>query len=255
MQSNKVIILTILIATVMALLLALFIIYLLVTYFKKQSILKIAFDKELLTTQLEIQEQTLQHISQELHDNIAQFLTLAQLHLTTLEIQTPKTKFKTEEAIRLIEHCMEEIRNISRSLNIDYITRNGLLSMIEEHINQLKKTSCFKIKLNISGESRYLEDKKEIMLFRIVQEALNNVSKHSKASNISISFIYSPDHLKCIIEDDGIGFNVAEKLSIDHSNRSSGLQNIIRRAKMINASYEINSTNNKGTRLCITIPD
>lgn len=254
MQDSEIIILTISTATSIAVSLAFLIIYILFKNNQKQNILKSIFDKELLTAQLEIQEQTFQQISKELHDNVGHFLTIAKLNLDTLPTSSCKsTIHNIQQASFWINHSLEDIRTLSKSMDKDYIVHHGLLKMLEKHIEKLKKNRHFAIKLEVLGEEKYLDEKADIMLFRIIQEAINNIIKHSKANNIIISLNYTKDYLKCSIGDDGIGFNVQEKLNLRIRNESSGLQNIIRRAKMINASHEINSTN-KGTTLCITIP-
>jgi signal transduction histidine kinase len=126
--------------------------------------------------------------------------------------------------------------------------------MLIKHVDSLKRSTLYHITFDIIGEVEELDCKTDIMLFRIIQESINNIIKHSRGNCIDISLTYTETHLECVVKDDGIGFDVAEKLNTGVKNGSSGLQNIIRRAKMINANYQINSIDNKGTTVCITIP-
>lgn len=223
-------------------------------FLKEVDLIKSNFEKELFKTQLEIQEETFQHISLELHDNVGHFLSLAKLHLTTFKTSLPdEITEKIDAATLLIAHSLDEIRNISKSLNTENIKNNGLIKTVQQQIEQLNKFGQFKVNLVITGRTCYLEDLKEIVLFRIMQESLNNIVKHSKANMIHIKLHYDEEQLLLSIHDNGIGFMVEKSLGNENQD-SSGLKNIIKRSSMINAIPEISSSPEKGTTITIITP-
>jgi two-component system NarL family sensor kinase len=223
-------------------------------FIQEVAFIKSGFEKELFTTQLEMQEATFQHISLELHDNVGHFLSLAKLHLTSLKIPLAKeVTDKIEAAVLLISYSMEEIRGIGRSLDKEGIISNGLLKTVHQQVEQLKKLGQFAINLTVTGNTVYLEDQKEIFLYRIMQESINNIVKHSKADLININFHYDDQKLLLSIHDNGVGFRIGNLLD-SKSYGSSGLKNIIKRSSLINATHEILSEPEEGTTIKITTP-
>ncbi|MEO6000820.1 MAG: ATP-binding protein [Chitinophagaceae bacterium] len=261
MQTQKEIILLIVATTFLLFILLSFIVTMLFLnknqqngFLKEVELIKSNFEKELLKTQLEIQEETFQHISLELHDNVGHFLSLAKLHLTTLRIPIHEelTK-KMDAAALLIAYSLDEIRNISKSLNPENIKSNGLIKTVEQQIEQLQKSGQFTINFTLSGKTCYLEDQKEIVLFRILQESLNNIVRHSKANLIHIKLHYDEQKLLLSIHDNGIGFNI-DHLYRNEKHNSSGLKNIIKRSSLLNATHEILSIPGEGTTIKIITP-
>ncbi len=223
-------------------------------FLKEVDLIKSKFEQELFKTQLETQEETFQHISLELHDNVGHFLSLAKLHLTTLNIPLPDEAIeKINASTLLIAHSLDEIRNISKSLNTEHIKSNGLIKAIQQQIEQLNKFEQFTVNFIITGRICYLEDLKEIILFRITQESVNNIVKHSNADIVEIILHYDEDKLLLSIRDNGIGFKV-ENLLHDENQTSSGLKNIFKRSSLINAVPEILSSPGKGTTINIITP-
>lgn len=261
MQTQKEVILVIVVTGFLFFILISYILTMLSFHKKKQlgfqkevELIKANFEKELLKTQLEIQEETFQHISLELHDNVGHFLSLAKLHLTTMNGSLPvEVNEKLEASVLLLTYSLNEIRNISKSLNTENIKSNGLIKTVEQQVEQLHKSGQFVIHFSISGKTCYLEDQKEIVLFRIIQEALNNIVRHSKADTISITLHYDEQKLLLAISDNGIGFNVIEALN-GEAHASSGLKNIIKRSSLINATHEIVSKPGEGTKINIITP-
>ena len=176
-------------------------------YYKDLEKLKIAYENDLLQSQLEIQEQTFQNISREIHDNIGQKLTLAKLYLNTLEIKEPGIVLqKTNDSIELIGEAINDLSNISRSMSSEIVLNNGLIKALEFETNQLRKSGLYDINLRVTGETIFLDANKELVLFRIVQEALNNIVKHALASIIEIHLHYETENLNLDITDNGKGF-------------------------------------------------
>jgi signal transduction histidine kinase len=238
-----------------------FIFYFVYSYRKKQKLdseernrLKMKFDNELLLAQLEIQEQTLKTISEEIHDNIGQALSLAKLKLNTLKYdQQDLLVEKINDSRELVSKAIRDLRDLSRSLNTDSIASMGLVRAIEQELDILRK-SGFQTTLYTEGEIRKMEPQKELILFRIVQESLNNIIKHAGARTIRITALYTGNELDLQVEDDGKGAE-ANSLDMDgNSYRSLGLRNMYNRAGLIGGTFSIHSVPGNGTIVKLTIP-
>lgn len=213
--------------------------------------IKATFETMLLSSQIEIQEQTFQNISREIHDNIGLSLTLSKLNLTLFceEHSNQILTSKISGSIELISSAIEDLRNISRSLNSDSISSNGFLRALEGEVEAINKLGIALVKLSTEGTERFFHSNTELVVFRIVQEALNNAIKHSKAKIIEILTNFDESHVEIRIEDDGKGFNINDI----HQNKGSGLRNMSARTKSINGQFNILS-NCQGTKISIIIP-
>ena len=237
---------------------AAFIIFMLTAYRKRQissqkdfEQLKLDYEKNLFKTQLEIQEQTFQHISREIHDNITLSLTLAKLHLHTLDINNRETAAtKVDTSIELVSKTITQLSDISKGLNAEVIIEQGLLRAVEDEIKRIEQTGIFCIHYSVSGEPVYLDAKKELIIFRIIQEAFNNIIKHAEAKKTELSLHYYHSQLYITISDDGNGFDTG----LTDGNRHAGLKNMETRIKMLNGSMMIRSHPGKGTLLNFTTP-
>ncbi len=209
------------------------------------------FDQELLQTQLEIQEHTLKTISQEIHDNVGQVLILAKLNLNTLQFSEGADKQqKIDASISLVGKAINDLRDLSRSMNGDKIADLGLQEAIENELKIIQNTGQFATNVTVSGKPYKLQAQSETVIFRIVQECLNNIIKHSKAKNISADINYQPGKYKLHIQDDGAGFDLD---TLTAGNTGIGLKNMESRAALIGASFNINSAVNKGTTVAVQI--
>lgn len=210
------------------------------------------FQQTLLQTQLEIQEQTLKNISQEVHDNIGQVLTLAKLNLNTLDFANMNNlQQKVEDSKQLVSKAINDLRDLSKSLNTDNVTTWGLIKSIEYQLELIRKNG-YETKLVIEGEITKLEPQKELIIFRIVQETLNNIMKHAEATKISVQAIYFMDTFELMILDNGKGFDIFQVES--DASRGLGIKNMHNRAKLVNAAFQLSSTIGSGTILQLTIP-
>jgi signal transduction histidine kinase len=219
---------------------------------KEQEKMQILFQQELLKTQLEIQEQTFLNISQEIHDNIGQILSLIKINIENMAVNMSNQQSeKLAETKSLIIKVISDIRNLSKILNADFINRIGLPAAIEQQLNLLRKTGQFEIQFGIHGEVTDYDAQSELVIFRIVQELLNNIIKHSEASIIVVSIHYQPEKLTIVVNDNGKGFDIFKAQS---ANNSLGLLNIKNRIKMVNGYINFDSQLQKGTTVLIELP-
>lgn len=212
--------------------------------------LKHLHEKQLLETRIELQEQTFREISTEIHDNISPGLILSKLHLHTLTATgaPPEQQKNLGLSMELITRAIRDLRNIARSFDAETIIREGLLPAIESRLNNLNNTGLFHIEYQVAGTVRLLEPRVALSCFRIIQEALNNIVKHSRASNLLLSLAFHDTSVELRIEDDGIGMETWKMYA------GSGLRNIRQRASLLKAGCEITSAPGRGTSIRINIP-
>lgn len=238
--------------------LLIFIITIIVLYKKRQAQLeknineiKEQQEKIVLNAKLEIQEETFRHISREIHDNINLSLTLAKLNLNTLNLnEVERIPNKIQNSIDLLSRSIIELSDISQSLNADFIIKNGLLKALQDEILRIKQIDLFDISYKIEGTPKYMDSQKELLIFRMIQESIKNIIKHSGAKHVDLTLDYNESFLSISIKDDGIGFDPEKKTE----RKEAGLNNIRTRIKLLNGHLTIYSTPFSGTLINFSIP-
>lgn len=216
--------------------------------------LQVDHEKDLLNLKIEIQENTFQDIAREIHDNINLSLTLAKLQLNALLWEeTEKHREVIVSTMQLITKSLESLRNISRSLNSDIISTQGLTNAIQEEINRITATGLIQIVLDVHGKAIFMDSQKELIVFRTIQEAFNNILKHASASMANVNLDYQEMGLRISIKDDGVGFQFQSFKEMAITGRS-GLKNMESRLKALNGSIQVKTRPNLGTQLLFYIP-
>lgn len=209
---------------------------------KKQAL----FEQELATSQMEIKEQTLNYIGQELHDDLGQKLSVARLMTNKILISSADEKDETaKEANLLIGECIQDIRNLSKILITNQVEHFGFAESLEREISRIQKLDYLQVEYSNNNRDAELDSNHALILFRITQECVNNVIKHSKAKKMNLVINDTPDFMEIRIHDNGTGFN--ENLQKE----GSGLKNMKNRAKIINGELSIHSSENEGTEVWI----
>jgi signal transduction histidine kinase len=211
----------------------------------EKEMMSIQFEQTLLQSKLEIQEQTFHDISQELHDNIGQVLSLISINLNLLN--APQEADKIARMDEMLGKALADLRNLSHSLDGDYIRNNGWTGLVIKLMNNLEATGKFKTTLRLEENLPPLGPEKPIILFRMIQEVINNIIKHAEANTIYLIAIKENNKLVITIQDDGRGFS--ENLVAG----GAGLHNLQNRAKMINAELTVKSQPGQGTLVTISI--
>lgn len=246
------IVLTIIFASVFFVMLMATVVFAIWRYYSRKRIHEIEvmqFEQTLLETRLEIQEQTFRTISQELHDNLGQVLSLAKLQMNTTNFEKPEeAREKVYGAIDLVGSAIQSIRDLAKTMHSESVNRAGLMEALETEVRMLQKTGTMQPVYQVSGTPVPLDDSKSLIIFRIVQEALHNVIKHAKATVVEMNLDFTKDNLKVTIRDNGNGFN--GRRSAD----GSGLRNMRDRAKIIGAEFDLQSMEGRGTTITLTIP-
>jgi signal transduction histidine kinase len=214
----------------------------------EQERMNIEFEQTLLKSRLEIQEHTFANISRELHDNLGQVLSLLSIHLNTLK--APNEADKIQLMDNLLGKAITDMRNLSHSLDADYIRNNGWADPVCKLLDDLNKTGKYSTHVSVEEDLPSLGSEKPIILFRMIQEVINNIIKHARANTLSFKAKKENDRVVITIQDNGQGFN-RQKIR-----EGSGLRNLENRSKMINAGITIESEEGLGTLVTISIkPD
>lgn len=223
-------------------------------HLKEMLELKESFAQTLLKSKVEIQEQTLDHISKELHSNISQIASLININLSTFLEKNPSDN-NLSETKGLAKQLLSELKAISASLNTDYIMKIGFASALENELLRVSKSMESPAVLSKSGEEFRLSPDREIILFRLCQEVLNNSIRYASATQIQVRLDYLEEGIELELSDNGVGFDMDQvENNKDSKKESTGLINIKKRADVIKAILRINSTIGKGTEVLIQIP-
>lgn len=209
------------------------------------------YDSAILNSQIEVQAQTLKEVSDELHDNVGQLLSSVILHMKVLgEKAEPEIQKQIEDTKSLVTEVKDQVRHISRSISPQHIENFGLFDSITYQADRINRIGAIKIDLKIEGIQKNYNPRIELVLFRMVQELINNAIKHSECENIYIKLMYIYEKLTISVKDDGKGFDKAEILKNRQFKDGSGLHSLENKAKYINCSITFTSGGN-GTRVTI----
>lgn len=212
--------------------------------------LKTNFENELLKSQMEVQEQTMQTLASNLHDNIGQLMSLTVVTLSTVNAEDPdKVRQKVDSATQLAQRAIKEIRQISRLIYGQELIRTGLAKAITFELDYLKTAGLHTVTLNSNYQPVEGQNDKEIILFRIFQEILNNAVRHAEATAIDVVINQDKQNLSVIFKDNGKGFVEEEVVK---EKRGMGLFNIRKRVALIGGQISIDAQN--GTEIKIVVP-
>lgn len=235
----------------LALLLVGFIITMLIVYRRKQ----FQHQQELLNARLEIQENIFKNLSEEIHDNIGQELSVLKLTLSVIPTQADnQTGSYIKESRTMVNHIISSVSDLSKSLHTDRILKIGIVEAIKFELDKIAKTNLFKTSFNFTGQDLHMSEGNEILVFRIIQEILNNTIKHSKAKNIHAEIIYRGNSIFFIFTDDGVGFDVKEAMQRPSSSRGIGLTSMVNRTKLIGGQLTLWSQPGMGAKTTIELP-
>jgi len=209
---------------------------------------ELLFQSELTKSKIEIKEQTLTNVSRELHDNIGQILSVALMQMNILiENNNNYTISEITKIKDLVTKSLNEIRLLSKIMNGDVFLNTSFIAAISDDLDRIKSLKKIKCQININGEIKKINTEHETIIYRILQESISNILRHSHSDTITINILFTENNCKIDIIDTGKGF------CLENSTKGSGLSNIKTRADLIGANFNIYS-DNKGTVLMIDYP-
>ena len=220
----------------------------------RQKIRQLEEEKKLMAAKLlvEGQEKERKRIARELHDGLGVLLSATRMQFTSIIDKSPENRPLIEKASRLLEEASRDVRKISHNMMPGLLTKLGFYEAVEDLIENIGDTAEISATCDITGEQERLPENKEIMLYRIVQEIVNNTLKHAQAKEISLKISISPGKLIINYSDDGKGFD-AEKILLSEEG-AFGLKSLQSRVGFLNGAMNIESSPGKGTRYYIEVP-
>jgi two-component system sensor histidine kinase UhpB len=205
---------------------------------------------------VELQESERKELAGELHDRIGQSLTALNINLTILRTalssQAHEVRARLADSGTLIESTIAAIRNLASELRPPMLDDHGLVLAIDWYARQFSARSGISVSVHSQGWGKRLAPQGEIALFRVAQEALNNVVKHARASRIEITLEQSGGECVMSVQDDGVGFDITEQ----HKARQPGLGMVTmrERAQAVGGHFEIQMLPGRGTRVVVRVP-
>ncbi|WP_443939650.1 sensor histidine kinase [Pedobacter sp. MW01-1-1] len=256
-KASEDIVLAIIVASIILVILAVFTTLFFLVFVRKKRImeqkrqeLQRNFDRQLLETKLEIQNQTLENISKDLHDNIGQVLSFVKLSLSMSIAQSEAEKdSKIAESIQLIASSIVDLRDLSKSMSFERLKQVGLAEVIRHDAERINRSGMVKTHFEQLGDPVEMPHQTMLIIYRIFQELTNNTLKHAFAKRLLIDLSFKQNELQLRIADDGVGFNndTLEKW------QGLGLENIQQRAALIGARVALFSTQGAGCTTTLSL--
>lgn len=220
----------------------------------EQKVKQLEEEKKLMAARflVEGQEEERKRIARELHDGLGVLLSATKMQFTTIKDKSPENRPLIEKATQLLEQATGDVRKISHNMMPGLLTKLGFFEAVEDLFDNLNDAEDLVAECIINGEAERLPENKEIMLYRVIQEMVNNTLKHAEARNIRLQIDIHPDHLDISYSDDGKGFDIGKKMESD--TESIGLKSIQSRVNFLNGSLAMDSAPGSGVHYTMTIP-
>jgi two-component system NarL family sensor kinase len=202
---------------------------------------------------IDAEEDERRRIAGDLHDGVGQLLSATRMNLDTLleliKLTDPASLALAAKIMDMVDEGCNEVRDIAHQMMPDVLLKMGLATALRDFVDKID-SQRLKIVLQIAGLENRLENSVEMVLYRVIQETVNNVLKHAKASQLDIQVMMDGLELSVTIEDNGVGFD---------SNRSGeigsiGIRNILTRVAYLKGTVDISSSPGMGTLVAILIP-
>lgn len=203
---------------------------------------------------LDILEEDRRRVSKELHDHIGQKLLLAKLGLEMIEDESESTQKIIDESKKTIIGISKDIKSIIFSLRPAELDNYGLIDALQLMVRNFIELSGIQTSINFYGEEKIKDKKLELNIYRIVQEALNNITKHAKASKVDIELHFNAGMFRGTVKDNGVGFDTDNTGIGTIVGVGYGLISIRERTKISGGEFSIQSQIGKGTEILIEIP-
>lgn len=202
---------------------------------------------------LNAEENERRRIAGELHDGVGQMMSAAKMNLSAMEgdikFSNDEQKLAYEKVVSLVDESCKEVRSVSHNMMPNALIKSGLASAVRDFIDKIDNR-VIKVDLYTEGLNERIDASAEAVLYRVIQESVNNTIKHAQANHLDISLIKDIDGIAVTIEDNGKGFDTTDTSKFD----GIGLKNIKTRIDYLKGEVEWNSTPGKGTMVAIHIP-
>lgn len=200
------------------------------------------YEKTILNVEKEIREDVLSFVGRELHDNVGQLLSLAKLNLSSSKPE------KISEGKNILNDIIKEVRSLSKTLNLDWVETISIEDFIQRELDKIGNLDFCTVDFSSHGPSLVLSKDQKLVLFRIIQECLNNAIKHAQPESIRIQIDTNRSPAQIVIKDDGLGFDLTQQ------SKGQGLHNLQYRMETIGGKFELNASPGKGTQVKLLLP-
>jgi two-component system NarL family sensor kinase len=209
------------------------------------------FEQQLMQARLEIQEQTLTYLAEEIHDHVGQILSLARIQLSSFREGEAIDFPLLHDARENVARSLQDLRSLTKAMHSGHVRSFNIRKAVDEEVQRITRSGIVAVSVTSEGDEHSIGDDKQLILFRIIQECLNNCLKHARASNVNIGFVWAPAQLRIRVRDDGQGFDAERVLRLKGG---LGLQNILNRARLTGGTSAIHSVPGEGTTVTVQIP-
>lgn len=207
---------------------------------------------------VQAQEDERRRIAREIHDSLGQMLTAIKFNVEILEdssdLQQEGDKHRLEDIKSLLDNSMAEAREISYNLMPSVLVDFGLVPALQLQCEQFAKRNSVKTNFGATGVDSRIDPAMEIGLYRIAQEALNNIAKHAEAEEVNVQLIADEQTLRLMIDDDGTGFMIRAFDPTHLQRHGMGLVSMRERAVSFSGTFSIHSKPGQGTEIIVEIP-
>jgi two-component system NarL family sensor kinase len=217
----------------------------------KRQALEFDYQQKMLQAELESQETERRKVAEDLHDSIGGMLSTIRVGMFSLAKLLPDPR-AMEETKQMLDDTITSVRRISRDLMPSTLEKFGLVEAVKEICERFQSTSRIPIHFHGSNDVPLIDQQRQLMIYRIVQELLNNSIKHAKASQINVTLNATEHDIKLIVEDDGVGFDAVFQQSDSSAGKGLGLFNIQNRAKILGGQLEFLKNGEKGSKTVLT---
>lgn len=217
-------------------------------HFVEREKMKYDYNLNLMAARLEEQERAMGQISREIHDNVAQNIDVLQMNIQGLQ-DDPSNAMALSNCFSLVELIGNDLRNISYSLNGDYVTAHGLGPVIKKELDYISSSRSMACELELKGKPQTLLPEQELLLYRIVQEAIHNSIKHSNAKKLVVSIKYNPENLWMQVADNGRGFDKSSSRYME----GLGFKSMEHRANLLGTKVSVEATPGAGCAVSLNL--
>lgn len=242
--------------SILLLVLALIIPLIIVNYKKKQALyllerrkMQEEFEKQLMKAQLEVQEYSFHQISEELHDNVGQLLSTTKMlvGITERALHEPPDSLRT--ASETLSKAIQDLRSLSKSLSNEWLHQFNIIENLQAELDRLKAARQVEVSLHTNTHMLPLEPQEQVMVFRVMQEALQNSIKHAHATQIKVAIEVRDEGIYLCLSDNGFGFDTDSA-----AQKGVGIMNMKHRIGLLQGQIELTSAESKGTKVEINLP-
>ncbi len=207
---------------------------------------------------INVQEEERKRIARELHDETGQALSMLIIGLERVENQTTERPEELKQQLTkvriLATQTLKDLRNVIYGLRPSMLDDLGLIPAIRWYARTCLEKMGAEIIVNVSDETDNIAPQLKTALYRIVQEAINNIERHAEATTVTINLTQEDGELCLSILDDGLGFNLQQVSDHAVQQQKLGLIGIIERAELVGGTAEVTSTPGNGTRIIVSVP-